>query len=64
MVVLLGMKICVLDRTSEYGSIGEPLYLDVSTSLHARGDTRPVLAGIYGIAGALSLMKRFQIGCQ
>ncbi len=43
-------KIAVLDRTKEPGSLGEPLYLDVVTSLAATGrkiDT--VIGGRYGL---------------
>ncbi|MFA6866338.1 MAG: pyruvate:ferredoxin (flavodoxin) oxidoreductase [Clostridia bacterium] len=39
--------ISVLDRTKEPGSIGEPLYLDVCTSL--RNDNYTILGGRYGM---------------
>jgi len=43
-------KIAVLDRTKEPGSLGEPLYLDVVTSLSitGRGDIK-VVGGRYGL---------------
>ena len=43
-------KIAVLDRTKEPGSLGEPLYLDVVTSLATqnRGDIK-VVGGRYGL---------------
>jgi pyruvate/2-oxoacid:ferredoxin oxidoreductase alpha subunit/pyruvate/2-oxoacid:ferredoxin oxidoreductase beta subunit/Pyruvate/2-oxoacid:ferredoxin oxidoreductase gamma subunit len=43
-------KICVLDRTKEPGSIGEPLYLDVVAAL---ANTRPglrIIGGRYGLS--------------
>ncbi len=43
-------KIAVLDRTKEPGSIGEPLYQDVITSLVEAGITEiPVIGGRYGL---------------
>ncbi len=42
-------RICVLDRTKESGSDGEPLYKDVSTTLKERGDDRLVVGGRYGL---------------
>ncbi len=43
-------KIAVLDRTKEPGSIGEPLYQDVVTSLVEAGITEiPVIGGRYGL---------------
>ena len=42
--------ISVLDRTKEPGSLGEPLYLDVSLSLRgSKFDSVPVYAGRYGL---------------
>ena len=42
--------ISVLDRTKEPGSLGEPLYLDVSLALRgSKFDQVPVLAGRYGL---------------
>ena len=43
-------KLAVLDRTKEPGAIGEPLYMDVVTSLatQGRGDIR-VIGGRYGL---------------
>ncbi len=43
-------KVAVLDRTKEPGSIGEPLYLDVATTLREAGRCDVVLtAGRYGL---------------
>ena len=43
-------KIAVLDRTKEPGSLGEPLYLDVATTLREAGMNDIVLnAGRYGL---------------
>ena len=43
-------KIAVLDRTKEPGSLGEPLYLDVVTSLATLGITdKKVVGGRYGL---------------
>ena len=42
-------KIAVLDRTKEPGSLGEPLYLDVVTSLAQCGVTAKVVGGRYGL---------------
>ena len=42
-------KIAVLDRTKEPGSLGEPLYLDVVTSLAKAGKLIPVIGGRYGL---------------
>jgi len=42
--------ISVLDRTKEPGSLGEPLYLDVSLALRGtRFDAVPIYAGRYGL---------------
>ncbi|KAH7815259.1 pyruvate-ferrodoxin oxidoreductase (PFO) [Monocercomonoides exilis] len=41
--------ICVLDRTKEPGSFGEPLYLDVATTLQSKGEQRIVIGGRYGL---------------
>lgn len=41
--------ICVLDRTKEHGSFGEPLYTDVCSTMHAKGDTRVVIGGRFGL---------------
>jgi len=38
-------KLAVLDRTKEPGSLGEPLYLDVATTLHEAGLNNVVLCG-------------------
>ncbi|MEG1863309.1 MAG: pyruvate:ferredoxin (flavodoxin) oxidoreductase [Oscillospiraceae bacterium] len=44
-------KIAVLDRTKEPGSLGEPLYMDVVTSLAIAGkmDGKKVVGGRYGL---------------
>ncbi|MDM8203707.1 pyruvate:ferredoxin (flavodoxin) oxidoreductase [Faecalicoccus acidiformans] len=43
-------KIAVLDRTKEPGSLGEPLYLDVATTLREAGlNDIKVIAGRYGL---------------
>ncbi|MBR5515071.1 MAG: pyruvate:ferredoxin (flavodoxin) oxidoreductase [Clostridia bacterium] len=42
-------KIAVLDRTKEPGSLGEPLYLDVVTSLATQGVAVKVVGGRYGL---------------
>ncbi len=42
-------KIAVLDRTKEPGSLGEPLYLDVVTSLATQGRNIKVVGGRYGL---------------
>ena len=41
--------ITVLDRTKEPGSLGEPLYLDVSAAFMENGFAPTILAGRYGI---------------
>ena len=42
-------KIAVLDRTKEPGAIGEPLYMDVVTTLANAGMTNSVIGGRYGL---------------
>ncbi len=42
-------KLAVLDRTKEPGALGEPLYLDVVTSLAEAGRTMTVIGGRYGL---------------
>jgi len=42
-------KIAVLDRTKESGSLGEPLYLDISTTVLCSGKIVPVVGGRYGL---------------
>ncbi|CAD7948280.1 unnamed protein product [Amoebophrya sp. A120] len=41
--------ISVLDRTKESGSVGEPLYMDVATSLQASKNNIQLLGGRYGL---------------
>lgn len=45
-------KIAVLDRSKDTGAIGEPLYMDVVSSLHAgwQGKIPTVIGGRYGLA--------------
>lgn len=43
-------KICVLDRTKESGSIGEPLYLDVRSMFYGKPDAPVVVGGRYGLS--------------
>ena len=42
-------KICVLDRTKEPGSIGEPLYLDVRSAFYNKADAPMIIGGRYGL---------------
>ena len=42
-------KIAVLDRTKEPGALGEPLYLDVVTSLAQGGVNAKIVGGRYGL---------------
>eukprot|EP00899_Mesostigma_viride_P024661 jgi/Mesvir1/537/Mv11395-RA.1 len=41
--------ICVLDRTKEQGALGEPLYLDVASTMQQAGDVRKCFGGRYGL---------------
>jgi pyruvate-ferredoxin/flavodoxin oxidoreductase len=43
-------KITVLDRTKEPGALGDPLYLDVATTLHEAKMSPLLLAGRYGLS--------------
>ena len=43
-------QVCVLDRTKEPGSAGEPLYVDVITALYETGRTCRVVGGRYGLS--------------
>ena len=43
-------RICVLDRTKEPGSIGEPLYLDVKSAFYDNEKSPLIIGGIYGLA--------------
>jgi len=44
-------KIAVLDRTKEPGSVGEPLYIDVKSSLADMGENMPlIVGGRYGLS--------------
>ena len=42
-------RICVLDRTKEPGSIGEPLYLDVCAAYYEKEDAPMIIGGRYGL---------------
>lgn len=42
-------RVAVLDRTKEPGSLGEPLYLDVATTVQYSGRNVRVLGGRYGL---------------
>ena len=42
-------RICVLDRTKEPGSVGEPLYLDVRAALYERENPPMVIGGRFGL---------------
>ncbi|MBU3805175.1 MAG: pyruvate:ferredoxin (flavodoxin) oxidoreductase [Candidatus Cellulosilyticum pullistercoris] len=42
-------RICVLDRTKEPGSIGEPLYLDVCAAYYEKENAPMIIGGRYGL---------------
>ncbi|MCR8745379.1 pyruvate:ferredoxin (flavodoxin) oxidoreductase [Romboutsia lituseburensis] len=42
-------RICVLDRTKEPGSIGEPLYLDVRAAYYEMENAPMIIGGRYGL---------------
>ena len=42
-------RICVLDRTKEPGSAGEPLFLDVCSAFYGRANAPQIIAGRYGL---------------
>ncbi len=42
-------KIAVLERTKAPGALGEPLYQDVCTVFHEKGDFQEVVGGRYGL---------------
>lgn len=42
-------RICVLDRTKEPGSNGEPLYLDVKDCFYGKEDAPLIIGGRYGL---------------
>ena len=42
-------KICVIDRTKEPGSIGEPLYLDVRSVYYNKENAPMIIGGRYGL---------------
>ena len=45
-------RICVLDRTKECGTVGEPLYTDIVSSLYeSKLENIKVLGGRYGLSG-------------
>ena len=43
-------KICVIDRTKEPGSNGEPLYLDVCSAFYGKENAPKIVGGRYGLA--------------
>ena len=43
-------RICVLDRTKESGSIGEPLYLDIRSVFYGQENAPMVIGGRYGLS--------------
>ena len=43
-------KICVMDRTKEPGTIGEPLYLDVRAAFYEAENRPMIIGGRYGLA--------------
>ena len=42
-------KIAVLDRTKTPGALGEPLYQDVCTAIHEKGNGQFIIGGRYGL---------------
>ena len=42
-------RICVLDRTKEPGSVGEPLYLDVCSAFYGKENPPMIIGGRYGL---------------
>lgn len=42
-------RICVLDRTKEPGSTGEPLYLDVRDVFYGKENAPMIIGGRYGL---------------
>ncbi|MGL5507717.1 MAG: pyruvate:ferredoxin (flavodoxin) oxidoreductase, partial [Paraclostridium sp.] len=42
-------RICVLDRTKEPGSIGEPLYLDIKSAFYDNEKSPLIIGGVYGL---------------
>ena len=42
-------RICVLDRTKEPGSAGEPLYLDVCSAFYGKENAPMIIGGRYGL---------------
>ena len=42
-------RICVLDRTKESGSAGEPLYLDVCAAFYNRANAPMIIGGRFGL---------------
>ncbi|GFR48672.1 hypothetical protein Agub_g10627 [Astrephomene gubernaculifera] len=51
-------KVCVLDRTKESGSYGEPLYLQVATTLHEAELEDPSLPRRYIVGGRFGLASK------
>ena len=42
-------RICVLDRTKEPGSAGEPLFLDVCSAFYGKAEAPMIIGGRYGL---------------
>ena len=42
-------RICVLDRTKEPGSAGEPLFLDVCSAFYGKANAPQIIGGRYGL---------------
>lgn len=51
-------KIAVLDRTKEFGAVGEPLYLEVCSCFEENHDDRIIVGGRYGLGS-----KEFTPSC-
>ena len=45
-------KVAVMDRTKEPGALGDPLYLDIATTLHEAGMNPVLVGGRYGLSSA------------
>ncbi len=43
-------KVCVLDRTKEPGSAGEPLYIDIRDAFYGRPNMPEIIGGRYGLS--------------
>lgn len=55
-------KVAVLDRTKEPGSLGEPLYLDVATTLREAGlNDITLVGGRYGLGSRILLLHQYSL---